>query len=405
LVNDIEIPAEDGFDLDQWQAFVDGRASAIGAYQKQLESRARSKFSEPQNWIWTRKLLEQSSDEWVSRMIANAYPRDVLVHDVCSGAGADSVAIGMRGPVRSLDISPIACLLCQSNLRSHRIKDFAVANVLAESLVVGPEDWIHIDPDRRSLGVLGSGTRTTNADLFMPPLEIVVRLISESLGGSIKVAPTTLADREVFAPCKNGTDIFYRIGKQFVSWGSSVRQQRWWWNSERFPAGSITVSTMRSKDDWYHWSFQPSDSFTPHEFGSISDTLSPTAKFIGDSDPAVRAAGGQLALASELRCEILGSEQGYFFADQVSLAKFRSQDRLIHWFEIEEVMPLDRKKLKQHLRNHGVGTLEIKVRDAPIVPEILRKELKPLGKESRTILICRSARKIIAIIAKRVVAE
>lgn len=389
--------SEDGFPLDQWQAYLSGKGSPIAAYQEQLAIRSRSKVSSPQNWIWTRRLLEQSSDEWVARMVADAYPANALVHDVCSGAGADSVALGLRGPVRSLDLSPIACLLCKSNLQSNRVKDFAVENNIAESLIVRPDDWVHIDPDRRSLGNVGSGNRTTNAEYFMPPLEIVLRLISESQGGSVKVAPITIADETSFAKCVTGNNLFHQMGKQFISWGNSVRQQRWWWNIDRFPSGTITVSTMQTKDHWNHWTFEASSRSTHEHFDRITESVPENARFIGDTDPAVRAADAQLILANQRDCEVLGSEQGYFFSQTIP----GTSDPLIQWFEIEEVMPMDRKKLKQYFRMNNVGVLEIKVRDAPIIPEVLRKEMKLSGDETRTLLITRTGKKLIAVIARR----
>ena len=390
--------SEDGFQLDQWLSFVQGKASPIAAYQDQLASRAKSKFSNPQNWVWTRRLLEQSSDQWVAKMVAEAFPRGALVHDVCSGAGADSVALGLRGPVRSLDLSPIACLLCESNLRSNRVEDFSVQNNIAELLVVSHDDWVHIDPDRRSLGTIGSGNRTTNAEFFMPPLDIVLRLISESHGGSVKVAPITQADEASFAGSSVGSQLFHQMGKQFVSWGNSVRQQRWWWNIDRFPSGTTTVSTMQAKDDWNHWTFEAAGNASHESFERIAESTPLNARFVGDTDPAVRAAKAQLILASQRDCEILGTEQGYFFATTIP----SGNDPLVQWFAIEEVLPMDRKKIKQYLRSQDIGVLEIKVRDAPIIPEVLRKELKLVGKESRTMLITRSGKKLIAVIAHRV---
>ncbi len=389
--------SEDGFQLDQWQAYLNGKASPIAAHQEQLAIRSRFKVSNPQNWIWTRRLLEQSSDEWVAKMVADFFPNGDLVHDVCSGAGADSVALGRRGPVRTLDLSPIACLLCKSNLRSNYVEDFSIENNLAESLIVSRDDWIHIDPDRRSLGAIGSGNRTTNAEVFMPPLEIVLRLISESRGGSVKVAPITQAEEAAFSRCPAGSQLFQQMGKQFVSWGNSVRQQRWWWNIDRFPSDTTTVSIMKVKHEWYHWTFTEVSKASHNLFDRIVESIPINAKFIGDTDPAVRTAGAQLVLASERDCEVLGTEQGYFFAEETP----SQSDPLIQWFAIEEVLPLDRKKLKQYLRSNNIGVLEIKIRDAQIIPEELRKEMKLVGDKSRTLLITRTGKKLIAVIARR----
>jgi hypothetical protein len=163
---------------------------------------------------------------------------------------------------------------------------------------------------------------------------------------------------------------------------------------------------MQAKDTWSHWTFRTDASGTTNgtalqasygDYERIAESVSVDIAFIGDTDPAVRAAGAQLILATQRDCEILGTEQGYFTTG----ANPSSCDPLIQWFAVEEVLPMDRKKIKHYLRSTNVGVLEIKVRDAPIVPEVLRKELKLSGKESRTLLVTRIGKKLIAVVARR----
>lgn len=154
---------------------------------------------------------------------------------------------------------------------------------------------------------------------------------------------------------------------------------------------------MQTKDLWTHWTFEAIDRPSHEHFERITETIPANARFIGDTDPAVRAAEAQMILANQRDSEVLGSEQGYFFTEAIP----SSSDALIQWFEIEEILPLDRKRLRQYLRSNNIGVLEIKVRDAQIIPEVLRKEMKLSGDKSRTLLITRTGKKLIAVIARR----
>ena len=69
---------------------------------------------------------------------------------------------------------------------------------------------------------------------------------------------------------------------------------------------------------------------------------------------------------------------------------------------MEDVLPLDLKKLKGWLRERGVGQLEIKVRGVQQDPEIVRKRLALDGPLSKTLLLTRVGERHVAIVARRV---
>ncbi len=56
-------------------------------------------------------------------------------------------------------------------------------------------------------------------------------------------------------------------------------------------------------------------------------------------------------------------------------------------FRVVEVAPLSRKRLAAWVAEHRVGTLEIKCRGVDVRPEALRRELKPKGDASATLLV------------------
>jgi len=78
-----------------------------------------------------------------------------------------------------------------------------------------------------------------------------------------------------------------------------------------------------------------------------------------------------------------------------------AESALLTPFEIEEVLPLDTKRLRGLLRERQVGRLEIKVRGAAVRPDQLRQQLRPRGDDEATILIFQSGRSTLAALAHR----
>ncbi len=128
----------------------------LAAWQARLAERAQRKFSSPTDWLWTSKLLEQASDEYVARMTASAYPDQVCVLDLCCGAGSDSVALARRGPVIAVDQCPVACELAYANLRRHFPP------------TAGHKNRSHFRRDRQESGVRGL-SQSGGSDLARQP--------------------------------------------------------------------------------------------------------------------------------------------------------------------------------------------------------------------------------------------
>jgi hypothetical protein len=382
-------------------------------HQRQLQGRAARKFSRPYRWLWTRTLLEQASDEAVAKLSASFFPSDVPVVDACCGAGADTVALATRGPIMAIDASSVATALTTANLATHgfqtkqieypkiEIQDisFKAASVITadvRQLKLDRECWLHIDPDRRA-----DQQRTIRAENFEPDLDYLISAIQNSAGGSIKVAPATNWEAIVSPAGHNSPmhDVSGRLGLQFVSWGGSVRQQRWWWNVEAFPMRTVTVSVADRQGVWSHWSSKLESSESRRGAVRVISTIDLVQGFIGDGDPALRASKTQGQFALEHGLNLIENSQGYF---QCSSLADDCAEPWVDWFEVEAVMALDRKKVKKYLREHKVGQLEIKVRGVECSIETLRRELKINGEFSRTLLITRCGRGVIAMVAKRV---
>jgi hypothetical protein len=382
-------------DLAKWLRWqFSSSRSALLLGQLHLANRSATRFPSHPNWLWTEKLLEQSSDEFTSRMIASFYSPEVEVWDVCCGAGADSVALAgrapmsrVRMPVTSVDHNWLACLLANHNLGRSGVAAKVCQRSAQEIDAADIADAaLHIDPDRRALG------RTTRTERSSPDRPWMDWAMTHGRSGSIKLAPAT-----AWVDASLGT------GLQWVGWGRSVRQQRCWWNTDAFPAGTRTVSVMEAADAWRHFRFTDKEIQAAFPIPEQEPTKSALSNWIGaylgDTDPTVRAAGVNGVIASRCQAKLVGGEHGYLTADRPS------PSILVDWFAVEACLPLDVKKIRQYFRNQSVGRLEIKKRGIELDIDKFRRELRLSGENNAWLVLARQGRAFGAIVARRLSPE
>ena len=100
-----------------------------------------------------------------------------------------------------------------------------------------------------------------------------------------------------------------------------------------------------------------------------------------EPDPAVIRAGLVEVLAAELKARRVQADIAYLIADQPRHTPFATV------FEVLEVLDAGEKTLRGWVREHRVGTLEIKKRGVDIDPAALRRRLKPAGPNSATLVL------------------
>lgn len=361
--------------------------------QFELLGLAKRKVEQPHQWFWTRQLLEQSSDFETAADTALDFQPGNRVWDICCGAGADSVALANRGlTVQAVDRCPIACELTRHNARSHGLA-INVFDRAAEQTEIDPESYVHIDPDRRA-----DGTRSSSLDRLSPGWDTIVRLLGRCRGMSLKLAPGTRVDLNGLAQRVERPPESVR----FLAKDGSVRQQRWYWGLERWPAGSITASmhlnepsTRRAEQfaashanakshntttshGWFHETFLTGE---VHSMTSYNLASSPSA-YVADYDPSLRAAELSSSFAKRYGWRLIDSSSGYLTSNEASVHP------MVRWFRVEEVLPLDNKRIKSFARAANVRTWELKSRGLEVDLNALRKVL-PMEKkseESMTIL-------------------
>jgi hypothetical protein len=119
-------------------------------------------------------------------------------------------------------------------------------------------------------------------------------------------------------------------------------------------------------------------------------------QYIYEPDGAVVRAGLVTAVAAVVDGWLLDPRIAYVTAaEQVPTA-------LASAYEVVEELPYKEKALRSWVRNHDIGTLEIKKRGVDVDPAQLRKKLAPKGSASATLIITRIGRDAVAYSCRRV---
>jgi hypothetical protein len=340
--------------------------------QVELRHRARDKFSRASQMFFTRKGLEQATDEQLAAYKASRFPAEQPIADLCCGIGGDLLALAGRGPTRGIERDAVTALLATANAAACELSsDRCTVDVEdVTSVSVSGCAW-HCDPDRRK-----EGRRTTRGELFDPSLEAIDRLLARSNLAAVKLAPATDAP---VSWCQTAE-------LQWLSTRGECRQQVAWFGPlARFPGQrAATVITTRGE--------QRTIVGTPDQPVMVAASI---GRYIYEPDAAVLAAKLSSVLCRAHGLAALSPDVAYFTSDT------EINDLAMDRFEVLDCLPFDRKQLRAYCREHQVGRLEIKKRGVDLSPDQLRKEIVAHGDNAATILVAPFDNQVRAIIARR----
>lgn len=343
--------------------------------QVDLRRRAADKFDDAPRMFFTGRALQQSSGQAVARWKAGRFSTGRPLADLCCGIGGDLVALASHGPALGVDRDPIVALLARANCEASGVRaDLHVADVEPRH-VESVAAW-HADPDRRR-----QGRRTTRPDAHEPGVDVMDRLLGACGNAAIKLAPAAEVPRSWAARAECEWIGHRRECKQLVVWFGRLAKH----------PGRRSATVLAG---------------TQGESATIvgsEDERVPCAERIGryvfEPDAAVLAARLTGTLAARHGVAAVAHGIAYLTGD------VRIADPLLAAFEVDQVMPLDMKRVRAALRARNVGRLEIKRRGVPIDPATARKQLHPRGPESATVILTRRGTASIAILARRVPAQ
>jgi len=344
--------------------------------QAELRRRAEDKFEQAGRMFFTRKGLQQATDQWIAAYKAARFPPQGLLADLCCGIGGDLLALAARGSrTLGIDRDPAVAMLAAANVDVLGLSGRAEVRV-GDATAFSPAGLagLHIDPDRRP-----AGRRTTQAALAEPSLPAIECLLAAEPDAAVKLAPAARAPE----------DWQRRAELEWISRGGECRQQVAWFGRPAECPGQHRATVLGGKP-----------------LGECSATLvaaelvppapaGPLRRFVFDPDPAVLAAGLVGVLAARHGLGAISARAAYLTGERPI------RDPLLDCFEVLEVLPLDVKRLRRMLAERRVGAVEIKKRGVACDVEQLRRRLDLHGDQPAVLLLAPAQGSVRAIVARR----
>ena len=342
-------------DLGRVRAVAGERAGAV-VETVRLRRRAVGKLGEAAaGWLFTDEALQQATPRPVAVHRATRLA-GVGVHDLTCSIGADLVALSEVGFAVGSDLDPVRVLMARHNLRASGLPArLAVADALTRTSrgLLG-----YADPARRDSGrrITSASTVPSIADLDaahadrLPVLRVPPGIDYEALARPGEVELVSLDG----------------IAREAVLWPPELAGV-----ARRATVLAAAGARQVTSDD-------PAD-----------DTVAPAGDYLVDPDPAVVRAHLVRQYATRHGLRQLDPHLAYLTGPAVPAG--------VRGFRVLDQAPYRERTVAGWARRDGVGTLEIKQRGTPIVPDELRKRLRPalIGptRQAATLVVARIGRR------------
>jgi hypothetical protein len=347
--------------------------AAAALHQASLRRRAQTKFGDAAAaMFFTRDGLEQATRPVVAahhaeRLRAAGASRVV---DLGCGIGADALAFADAGlEVVAVERDPGTAAVAAANLGERGRVVCADAEEVAADLLT-PGTAAFCDPARRT----SSGRLWRTAD-FTPSWDLVSRLLAGDRVAGVKLGPAlphTLVPATAEA--------------EWVTSGSDTVEVGLWAGPGARP--DLDVALLLPGGRLEVPRPLPGQPATPLPVG-------PVGRYLYEPDGAVIRARGVTLLGHRLGAHLLDAEIAYLTTDTAGATPFATG------FEVLEVLPTGLKALRRWVRQHDVGTLEIKKRGVDVDPAVLRRRLAPRGSASATLVLSRTPTGAVALVVQR----
>lgn len=346
------------------EGYAPGLVAAVLS-QAKLRRRARKKFGDfTDGMLFTEDGLEQASRLQAAALHAGRFRGAGIeqVADLGCGIGAESMAMAAIDlNVRAFEIDEITAAIAVFNLGAFDNVEVEQADIT--TLDLSQFEALFFDPARRELDGKGErAIRKFDPAQFSPNFEWVLEQARTKPSG-IKLGPGH--PHEAIARDAEA---------QWLSIDGDLVELALWFGDVKRPkvarAATVVNSTGRHEIVSESFESEPAD-------------VAPLGQFIYEPDNAVVRSHLIADLAREVSATLISPEIAYLSSDN------EIDSPLMRGFRIIDEMAFDRKKLKAHLREKNIGSLEIKKRGVDVVPEQLRKELGLKGEIAATLILTR----------------
>ncbi|PYC78071.1 SAM-dependent methyltransferase [Streptomyces tateyamensis] len=333
-------------------------SAAIG--QEQLRRRAEAKFgADARRMYFTPHGVEQATRrsvaDWRAARFAELGTRRLA--DLCCGIGGDAIALARRGiAVLAVDRDPLTCAVARANAAALGLSELVeVRRADATELELDGFDAVFTDPARRT-----DRGRVFDPDAYSPPLSWAIEAGRRTRLGALKVAPG-IAHEAVPEDAE----------AEWVSDHGEVKEAVLWFGTGAAEPHRATLLPG------------------PHSLagGRLPDPpAGPVRRYLYEPDGAVIRAHMVAEVAEQVGGTLIDPMIAYVTSDALVPTPYARA------YELTDVLPYQVKRLKALLRERAVGTVVIKKRGMSVTPEELRRQLKPSGPNSLTVILSRTER-------------
>jgi len=336
-----------------------------------LKTRSRRSYQEGFLPYLTRKGLEQATPQVVAmrrarklQMASGTYP----IWDATCGIGADSVALARLGQIPvSSDADAEHARFAQANLHAQGVEPRVIV-ARAESLPLREIGALVVDPDRRV-----RGKRSLEVDEWSPTLAECVALARRASGACIKLAPA-IAPSLVEALLGREADLRYSM--EWVSLDGELREVALW-------TGVFASEEARNATWLGSGGEEGSLSGIPLEVEAWSPPEAREVRWLADPDPSIVRAGLLGLAAQEAGLRPLAPRLGYLGGREAP-----PEGPWRAW-QVLDCAPLDTRRVRAMLREHDIGSLQVRKRGHPDRAEVLERRLRGKGRRRGHLAVAR----------------
>ncbi|MDP6962562.1 MAG: hypothetical protein QGF46_00170 [Planctomycetota bacterium] len=364
-------------DLRILENFVSMHGKKIGGAMLDLRTvrlRSAQKFERGQDMFFTKALLEQASSYPVAKYRAQRFVDAGFksVVDACCGCGSDSIILAQSGlDVKSYDINEVSAIFAEKNTHvcevAHKVT-VAAADCTEVELEPGP---IMLDPARR----LGS-KRIINPEQWSPQPAAIHELIKGRPGACLKLSPST--DVELLLELFPTPDEI-----EVISYRGEAKEMVFWYGS--LASGCDRRATILPDSDTICGPVQ-----------AQAETADEIGNYIFDPNPALVRSGLIGKLAEELSLKNIDPYIGYLTGDA------KTQSPFLTSMKVWGVESLDPRKIRNLMKEHQVGSIQVRKRGISESPVALKRRFlpKPYGEKHFSFIATRVGDRHIGILAE-----
>lgn len=334
--------------------------------------RAAGRLEDAESLIADVAGVEQATRASVAAHKAKRFAGRGRVFDLCCGIGGDARHLARVGETIGVEKVPARVLMAERYARC-AIETGEVADRKVDG------EYVHVDPSRRE-GEQGKGAsrRAKGLEDLRPGPNVLDRIVRASRGGALKLGP--------------GIDLrdfpwLDRMEIEFVSDGGSLVSAIAWFGGDLAAPGTLRATRLPAGVSVAGRTLEPATAGdgTPRNLIYVPDPALERARLLGASGVAPPGAG-----LVELHPGL-----GILTSDEPVDSP---------WFEPYEVvasLPWREEKVRDWLRAHDGGTVEVKTRGGAVDATAAQKALRGEGAARYTIFVLRLGKPIVAVITKR----